>query len=167
MEDNLETTADVAPRYIVSGIVEEIIEDVYTVGYYEQREGIKTPSRSTGEGALIDIIEQGRLDGEQQLTKWRMMQISPPYAIAMSPKLEPHIPAPPEFLASSDLNEENEKRRKKSDIRNCNGKSHDKTLFLPKVASVATRQRKHALSPKNRWKAQGSQTRLFWASPTT
>lgn len=57
MEDNIKTAAEVARRHTVTAIMDETIENVFTVGY-EQKEGIKTLIKNMVERALIDIVEQ-------------------------------------------------------------------------------------------------------------
>lgn len=62
MEDNIRTAVEVTTSRIVTGIVEETIEDAFTVGHDEQNEGIKKPVRNTMEISVIEIIDQGGLD---------------------------------------------------------------------------------------------------------
>lgn len=49
-------------RRIVTRIVEETIEEAFTVVFDEQKRGIKTQIRDIVEGSLIIIVDQGRLD---------------------------------------------------------------------------------------------------------
>lgn len=62
MENNIKIAVEVGTRRVVTGILEETIEDAFTVNYDEQKERVKKPIRTMVEGALIDIVGPGRLD---------------------------------------------------------------------------------------------------------
>lgn len=61
MEDNGKNAVEIAMRGVVTGIVEDTIENEFVAGYDVQKDGIKTPIRNLVEGALSDTVEQGRL----------------------------------------------------------------------------------------------------------
>lgn len=56
LEDNTDTAIKVATRRLVTGIMEEINEYVFTVGQDEEKGGIKIQNRNMVEGALIYIV---------------------------------------------------------------------------------------------------------------
>lgn len=53
MGDNIKTAFDVVTKLVVTGIVKEMIEDVFKVDYDEQKKGIRAPIRNAMEGALL------------------------------------------------------------------------------------------------------------------
>lgn len=61
MGDKINTTVKAATRPVVTGVVEETVEDVLAVVLVEQNDGIKTWIGNMVENALIDIVKQGRL----------------------------------------------------------------------------------------------------------
>lgn len=61
-EYNTDAAFEVAKRRVLAVIIEETIEDVFTAGNDEWKEGIKASIRSMVESALIDIVGQGLLD---------------------------------------------------------------------------------------------------------
>lgn len=61
-KDNLKTTGGGATRLVVKGIVEKTNENEFTGGSDKQKQRIKSPIRNMVEGALIEIVEQVRLD---------------------------------------------------------------------------------------------------------
>lgn len=61
LEINVKPPVELAKTCGNIGIVEESIKGVLKVGYVEQKGEMKTPIRKKGEGALIDIVEQGLL----------------------------------------------------------------------------------------------------------
>lgn len=46
MENSMRDSIEVALRHIITGIVEETIEDVFTVGHDEQKKGFEKPIRN-------------------------------------------------------------------------------------------------------------------------
>lgn len=68
------------------------------------------------------MVEEVRFEMalEQQLTKLRMMHISPPRSSSMSPKLEPCTPTQPERSASggSDVKKRKDDERATAEVAN-------------------------------------------------
>lgn len=59
---NIKAAVEASTRRTVTGVVEEMIEDNFTGGYDEQKQGKKKLIINTVEGALIDIVQQGHSD---------------------------------------------------------------------------------------------------------
>lgn len=62
MKDNIKAAVEFVTRCVVTGIVEDTIEDVFRVRSGDQKEGIKTPVRNMLEGASIDVVKHGIVD---------------------------------------------------------------------------------------------------------
>lgn len=62
MEDNIRTTFPVVTPRVFTDIVEEMIENAFRAGFDVKNEGIKTTFLNMMAGALVDIVEQGRVD---------------------------------------------------------------------------------------------------------
>lgn len=62
MKDIIKEAFEIAMRSAVTGIVEKVIEDIFTVAYNDQKEGIKTSIMNMDVGALIDVVKQAFLD---------------------------------------------------------------------------------------------------------
>lgn len=56
MKDNIKTAVEFATTRFIIRIVEKTIEDVFTKGYDDQKEGIKSLIINMVKGALIDIV---------------------------------------------------------------------------------------------------------------